>query len=288
MKKKKLSKVIDEKLPGLLDEKVPDLLDEKLSELKLGENEETRLCRMSNEMLEHTNRINALELNQEDTQMVSALGAAAVGLMVAMVVSGIVAIILGNIIHNLKKDIDNIQSIVAVDSGGRAIDEQSGFAVMVDDSGQVSEVLPMVDFEKMMKDAGVRQSNIERSRVASGDYCSVCVYLNGSYGSKKSGSIAFSKNTLSEVAEVQALVYQKRFSKDGRELLVDKHFQYYDKILDSGEVLRQRFDWGEGYLEMKDVIDMKYMVIKVADDYSFLISQEEYTALREALKALRK
>ncbi|MBR2658537.1 hypothetical protein IKD57_01405, partial [Candidatus Saccharibacteria bacterium] len=285
--KKKLSKMIDEKLPGLLDEKVPDLLDEKLSELKLGENEETELCRMSNKMLEHANRINALELNQEDTQMVSALGAAAVGLMVAMVVSGIVAIILGNIIHNLKKDIDNIQSIVAVDSGGRAIDEQSGFAVMVDDSGQVSEVLPMVDFEKTMKDAGVQQGNIEYNCGEQDDYYSVCVYLRGGYSSKKSGSVTFSKNTLSEVAEVQAFVYQKKASGDGRESLVDKHFQYYDrKILDSGEVLRQRFNWDEGYLEMEDVTDTKYIVVKISN-YSFLISQEEYEALLEALKALR-
>ncbi|MBR2989553.1 hypothetical protein IKF40_01295 [Candidatus Saccharibacteria bacterium] len=286
MKKKKLSKMIDEKLPGLLDEKVPDLLDEKLPGLKLGENEEKELCRMSNKMLEHANRINALELNQEDTQMVSALGAAAVGLMVAMVVSGIVAIILGNIIHNLKKDIDNIQSIVAVDSGGRAIDEQSGFAVMVDDSGQVSEVLPMVDFEKMMKDAGVRQSNVEYDCGELSDYYSVCVYLRGGYSSKKSGSVTFSKNTLSEVAEVQTFVHQKKASGDGREILVDKHFQYYDKILDSGEALRQRFNWDEDYLEMEDVTDMEYIVVKVSN-CSFLISQEEYEALLEALKAFQ-
>ena len=286
MKKKKLSKMVDAKLPGLIDERMSGLLDEKLPNSKLSENEEVRFCWLNNEILEHSSRLHALEVDQEDVQMVSVCTASIVGLVVAIIISGLTAIILGNIMYNLRKDVDNMQDVVVIDTSGHIMEGQSNFAVMIDDAGQATEVLPMVDFEKMMKDTGVRQSNVEYDCGELSDYYSVCVYLRGGYSSKKSGSVTFSKNTLSEVAEVKTFVHQKKASGDGREILVDKHFQYYDKILDSGEALRQRFNWGKGYLEMEDATTMEYVVLRVSS-HSFLISQEEYEALWEALKMLQ-
>lgn len=276
MKKKELSKMVDEKLPELLSEKLPDL--------SLGEEDYKEISRLECELQEYSGRLFDVETKQNSIK--DSLKTISFGVTFSTAMMILLAGLIIFVLWTKTAIMVTHKSATVIDHTGQVTEIGADRAIIIDPDGRIGTICSKVDFEEMLNEISSKKKpsvDYNYTYTADDDY-SVDIYLKGGNSGLR-GDVQLYRRPHSGVAMAHFSVVE-RVSDIEDKYLMNENYQYIESLETDDNGANKAIYRRANLDSFEPEPPVTEFIVLIAGDYSFLLSQEEYDTLKETIQLI--